>query len=283
MSTAYGGTITVFANQTFGSSTIATSGVGTVPGGMQVLWQNVSVGSLAVWYVQNYTVTATFPYLGEVLVRDWNVVGTGDLDGDGMPDIVWQHAFDGWLAVWFMNGNAVKSTEMLSIERVTDPNWVIRAVGDIDGDGHADLIWQHRKGGWIAAWRMNGTQVVSTILLSIPQIPVEWEVVGAGDLNDDRKADLVFQHRTDGWLAAWYLDGPTVTATQLLSVNRMTDPTWHIRGVGDCDGDGRADLLWQNDTSGSLGVWFLIGTTVVGQSTLSPSRVDLDWRMVGPG
>ena len=107
--------------------------------------------------------------------------------------------------------------------------------------------------------------------------------MGAGDLNADGKADLVFQHRTGGWLTAWYLDGSTVTATQLLSINRMTNPAWHIRGVGDCNGDGRADILWQNDTNGSLGLWLLNGTTVVGTSFLSSTRADLHWRMVGPG
>jgi hypothetical protein len=255
-----------------------------MPTGTQVLWQNTADGSLDAWYVHGATVTSNFPLsIHNVADLDWRVVGTGDLNGDGMPDIVWQHVSGGWLAVWFMSGTVVASTELLSIDRITDGNWVIRAVGDIDGDGHADLIWQHRTDGWIATWLMNGAQVVSTTFLSISQIPVDWEVVGAGDLNGDKKADLVFQHRTGGWLAAWYLTGPTVTWTQLLSVSRMTDPAWHIRGVGDCDGDGRADLLWQNDTSGSLGVWFLTGTTVGDQWTLSSPYRDLNWRMVGPG
>ena len=274
-STAYRGTLTVLANQTFGSNTVALSGVGAVPTGIQVLWQHAPTGSLDSWYVKGATVTAESPpSISQVADLSWHVVGTGDLNGDGTPDIVWQHAFYGWLAVWFMNGSVVTSTELLSIERVTDLDWVICAVGDIDGDGHADLIWQHRTGGWIAAWLMNGAQVVSTTLLSIPRISVDWEVAGAGDLNADGKADLVFQHRTGGWLAAWYLQGPTVTVTELLSVSRTPHPDWHIRGVGDCDGDGHADLLWQNDASGALGVWFLSGTTVVGYGTLSMTHGD---------
>jgi hypothetical protein len=284
LSTGYGGAITVVANQTFGSNTVMTSGVGTLPAGTQMPWQHTTTGALEVWFLQGSVVTTQLPLsIGQVADLNWRVVGTGDLNGDGMPDIVWQHAFDGWLAVWFMNGNVAVSTQLLGIERVADVNWAIRAVGDIDGDGRADLIWQHRTTGWLAAWRMNGAQVVSTAFLSIGQLPVDWQIVGAGDLNGDGKADLVFQHRTEGWLAAWYLDGATVSSTQLLSINRMTDSAWHIRGVGDVNGDGHSDLLWQNDTSGALAVWLMNGTTVLSTSFLSTARADVNWRMVGPG
>jgi hypothetical protein len=183
-----------------------------------------------------------------------------------------------------MNENAVVSTEMLSIDRVADLNWTIRAVGDIDGDGRADLIWQHRTQGWIAAWLMNGSQVVGTNYLSINRVAdTDWEVVGAGDTNGDGDADIVWQHRTQGWLAVWSLNGVQVIGAQLLSVPRMPDPAWHIRGVGDFNGDGRADLLWQNDSNGNLGVWSLNGAAVTGQWLLSSARPDINWRIVGPG
>jgi hypothetical protein len=74
-----------------------------------------------------------------------------------------------------------------------------------------------------------------------------------------------------------------VSSTQLLSINRMTDSAWHIRGVGDVNGDGHSDLLWQNDTSGALAVWLMNGTTVLSTSFLSTARGDVNWRMVGPG
>ncbi len=163
-------------------------------------------------------------------------------------------------------------------------NWTIRAVGDIDGDGRADLIWQHRTGGWIAAWLMSGSQVLSTNYLSINRVAdTDWQIVGAGDTNGDRAADIVWQHRTQGWLAVWYLNGRQVVGTQLLSIPRMTDPAWHIRGVGDCTGDGLADLLWQNDATRGLALWSLNGVTVTGTWNLSSVSVDLNWRIVGPG
>ena len=35
--------------------------------------------------------------------NDWKIAGVGDFNGDGKPDLVWQHK-DGWLALWYMDG-----------------------------------------------------------------------------------------------------------------------------------------------------------------------------------
>jgi hypothetical protein len=284
ITTSYSATITVNGNQTFGSNAIAADGVGTIPAGAQIAWQNLANGSLDVWYVQGSNVKAQLPLsISQVADLNWRVVGSGDVNGDGMLDLVWRHEFDGWLAVWIMKGNAVVSTQLLSIERVADMNWTIRGVGDINGDGRADLIWQHRTEGWLAAWFMSGSQVMSTTFLSINRVAdTNWEIAGAGDTNGDGIAEIIWQHRTEGWLALWSLRGTQVIGTELLSIRQMTDPTWHIRGVGDCGDDGRADLLWQNDT-GALGVWELNGTQVLSARLLSSGRSDLNWRMVGPG
>ena len=132
---------------------------------------------------------------------------------------------------------------------------------------------------------MNGEQVVDTRLLSIGQIPDrDWEIAGVGDVDNDGYADLVWQHQTAGWLGVWGMRGTDVIGTQLLSVDRIDDLNWHIRGVGDVDDDNHADLLWQNDATGELGVWMLNGSQVVNQRGVYTHIVlDLNWRLVGPG
>jgi hypothetical protein len=200
-------------------------------------------------------------------------------------DLVWRHKTEGWVAVWYLVANQVVNTRFLSIDKVANLDWEIRAVADIDGDGKADLIWQHRTQGSLAAWLMDGEQVVATRSLSIGQIgDPNWQIVGAGDVNGDGYADLVWQHQTDGWLAVWYMRGTNVIGTEFLTVNRITDHHWHIRAVGDVDGDSHADIIWQNDATGSLGVWLLNGSSVINQRSLSVDAVsDLNWQIVGPG
>ena len=120
--------------------------------------------------------------------------------------------------------------------------------------------------------------------LSVPRIlDPNWIIVGAGDVNGDGKADLVWQNQATGGLGIWLMDGPTVIAQRNLSTF-VADLNWKIHGVGDVTGDGMADLLWQNEATGALGVWYLNAFTVIGQSLLSvPQLSDLSWNMVGPG
>ncbi len=254
-------------------------------GRADLVWQNRGDGRLATWYLDGSTVRGTALIDLSVADPNWRVVGTGDIDGDGQADLIWQHQTQGWVAAWFLNGTHVVNTIFLSINQVPDLNWQIKGVDDIDGDGKADLIWQHKTEGWVAAWLMDGAQVRSTQFLSINRVPdTDWQIVGAGDVNGDGYADLVWQHKTQGWLAVWFMRGSTVLSTNFLSVNRITDMNWHIHGVGDVDADNFADIIWQNEATGELGVWMLNGATVVNQRGLSIGQIgDLNWQVVGPG
>ena len=255
-------------------------------GKADIIWQNISNGTLATWFIDGVTVVGTeFLSISQVTDLDWRIVGSGDVNGDGYADVVWQHQTQGSLAVWFLRGSQVISTQFLSIDRVADTNWKIRGVGDTNGDGKADLIWQHQTEGWLAVWFMNGTQVLATQFLSVNRVTdTDWQVAAAGDTNGDGKADIIWQHRTAGWLAVWYLNGIQVTDTRFLSIDHRTDPQWIIRGVGDTNGDGKSDVLWQNDTTGGLEVWYLDGFTVSSQGSLSiPRFSDTNWKVAGPG
>src|SRR5262249_61050466 len=61
----------------------------------------------------------------------WHAIGTGDFNGDGMSDILFQNN-DGTPLVWTMNGTSVVST-------ATYPNpgssWVLKDDGPIQGSG----------------------------------------------------------------------------------------------------------------------------------------------------
>lgn len=110
--------------------------------------------------------------------------------------------------------------------------WEVVGVGDMNGDGWLDLVWRHYGNGGLAAWLMRDTSVVQTVRLApASATDTDWRIVGAADVNRDGQTDLVWQHRTDGRLAVWYMDGTTRVHTSLLNPSVVSDLNWRVVGV----------------------------------------------------
>ncbi|MBV8895558.1 MAG: VCBS repeat-containing protein, partial [Acidobacteriaceae bacterium] len=68
----------------------------------------------------------------------------------------------------------------------------------------------------------------------------------------------------DGAPMIWQMNG-----TSIVSQTVLTNPgaSWHAIGIGDFNGDGKADILWQS-SDGTLGVWLMNGTTPTAMTAL---------------
>ena len=209
----------------------------------------------------------------------WRIAGTGDADGDGRQDIYWQHT-SGSVAIWRMNGVAL--VEGMALEATLPAGWRIHAVADLSGDGKPDLVLQHVDGR-LAAWILDGRRIVEGRFLSPTRVHPAWQIVGAGDADRDGSIDLFFQNQTDGLLAVWLMNGTTLVDGKYLTPASVADQGWRVRGVGDLNGDGRPDLLWQHTGSGTLAAWMLDGATLLDGAVFDPpSLSDPRWRVAGP-
>lgn len=237
-------------------------------------------GELLTWHLSGINVidtrALTIPANADLA---WKIAGTGDLNGDGSTDIVWRHT-NGGVAAWLLANNWVIQTGFLSIPSVADVGWRLAGVGDTDGDGRGDLVWQHSDGG-LAIWFMNGMQVTRTSFLSIPRVSdTGWQITAVGDISNDRRADLVWRH-TNGGIATWLLQGTTVVSSQFFSVTTVADPAWRIAAAGKVDAISPPALVWQHDTGG-IAVWYVNGPTVLNTFFLNPPSIfDTKWAIVG--
>jgi hypothetical protein len=195
--------------------------------------------------------------------------------------LFWQHQTLGYLAAWNMNGSGMVSGTALSPSQVSDNDWKIVGTSDFNGDGQADLFWQHQQTRLMAVWLMNGNTFLAPGVLSNNSVSDRnWVVRAIADMNGDGQSDLVWQHETEGWLAVWFMNGLTFIEGRLLSPNRVTDLDWRIAGAGDFNGDGQNDLLWQNNRTGVITIWFMNGTNFAGPGAITPNTVaDTNWKI----
>jgi phosphatidylserine/phosphatidylglycerophosphate/cardiolipin synthase-like enzyme len=257
----------------------------TGDGNADLIWQHASNGSISSWFmVGTQMVGAAMLTPSRVADTNWKIVGTGDVNGDGWPDLFWQHQVTGQISTWFMVGTQMVGASMLSPSQVADTNWKIAAVGDVNGDSKPDLVWQHQTSGLLSVWLMNGPALTRAFMLTPDRVAdLNWKIVGIGDLNADAHPDLVWQHRTTGQVSTWLMNGTKMLEGRLLTPGIVADLDWRIRAVADVNRDGMDDLIWQHRTQGLVSTWLMNGTSLAAGALLTPSRVaDTDWQIVGP-
>jgi hypothetical protein len=228
-------------------------------------------GTPEVWFMDSTGLAMGFAFGLPTPTSGWKIVGVGDFNGDGYPDILWRNSDDGTPAIWFLNG-----TNIVQMTVLPNPgtSWKIVGVGDFNGDGYADILWQATD-ATPSIWLMSGATPLTYATLANPGSG--WKIVGVGDFNGDGKADILWQY-TDGTPGMWLMNGTTPTTYATLT--NPGSSGWKIVGVGDFNGDGRSDILWQY-TDAIPGLWLMNGTSYISQVGLT--NPGAGWKIVGAG
>lgn len=200
--------------------------------------------------------------------RSFTIVGVGDANGDGRADLVWHRASDGLSEVQFLNGTTSAGGGVISNSAFQSTDWQIVAVGDFNGDGKSDLIFNGL--GVYEIQFLDGITPIGGGLINNSAFTLpEWHVVGVGDFNGDGHNDLVFHDVVDNRTEIQFLNGITPAGGGLIDNPALQSPDLQVAGVGDFNGDGHLDLVFHNAATGNTVIQFLNGITPIGGGTLN--------------
>lgn len=171
-------------------------------GWTDVISRNETTGKIRINYFTRGFTVRNFVDIGSVDMS-YQMIGVGDFNGDGSPDILWRRKYDGMTGMWMMRGSTVDHWETLF--NVGDNIWTAVAINDCNADGKADIVFQQSNGQFVIAY-MNGSKIVSTYInnqMTAGELN-NWTIVGSGYFPDNglNRITLIIRNKADkGFLA----------------------------------------------------------------------------------
>jgi fibronectin-binding autotransporter adhesin len=233
-----------------------------------------TTGDIAIWRM-NGGAFASVSVL-QNLPTSWRLVGEGDFNGDGKDDLLWRNN-DGQLVGWFMNNATSYSASSGTLAVGLGNDWMVQDVGDYNGDGIDDILWRSDDGE-VDTWIMNG---LTPTAFGVPGVVgFNWKVQGSGDTDGDGSDDIIWREETTGQVFVWKMNGTTFFAAGTGNVATV-GLDWDIAAIADISGDGKADIVWRNNTNGAVHGWIMNGQTITSAGYIGGA--DLGWHIQGAG
>jgi hypothetical protein len=197
--------------------------------------------------------------------KDWQIVGSGDYNGDGRSDVLLHNASENKLDIFTMVEGATYQSELLPDDFGNAAEVI--ASGDFDGDGMSDILWRDLENGEVDIW---GLTMDSTLgPLEGGESP--WSAIGAGDFDGDKRDDILLREADTDRLAVRL--STTGVRNVIESALNVGTRERQVASIGDYDGDGVTDLIVYDSQTDETQLW-LMEDSMVTASEMLPSPLD---------
>jgi len=189
----------------------------------------------------------------------FRLIGATDFDGNGKSDLAFQNITQGEFGDVRSWNDFQAPNERLF--RQVKQVWDVQAVGDLDGDGRGDLAWRYvvpnsPDTGVSYIWFTNPTGLPT--VRKRGGAPLDWQLLGAADLNNDGALDVVYISPTGAVRVLM-----ATAARTCANYAAGTIPAGFVAtAFADFTGNGRGDILLRNPTNGQISLMSLNATGV---------------------
>jgi Carboxypeptidase regulatory-like domain/Putative Ig domain/FG-GAP-like repeat/Ig-like domain CHU_C associated len=115
----------------------------------------------------------------------------------------------------------------------------------------------------------NNAVTAETITISV--------TFAASDFNGDSHGDILLTDQS-GSLVEWQMNGFTITSGALIGT---PGSAWRVAATGDFNGDGRTDVILQNNTTGEIAEWQMNGNVLVAGAVIA--SLGTNWQVATAG
>jgi hypothetical protein len=207
-------------------------------GTLDVVWHNQNTGAIVVWFMkpgQTWSDDARWIGTSDQSAK-WAIRAVTDVNGDDVPDLVWQSGATGTVGAWTLTRGDDDRTFTPSWKPMWGPataaerEWTVVGASDLSGDGEDDLVLRY-QGQSIAGLRgangywtiRDGAIEAFTFLAGQPDL--NWSIAGTGDADMDDSDDVFWRHATTGEYGYWRMNGDQVQEWRSMGV---VDPRWSL-------------------------------------------------------
>lgn len=247
----------------------------------QLFLQHATTNAVAGWVMGGLNGT-TIQYSPVIYTAapGWRVAAAADFDSNGWSDLVLQNDATGQISIWYLGGAQGMTLLSAPLLYAAVPGWKIVAAGDFDRNSVPDLVFQNSTTGAVSFWYLaaNGASRLSAPV--VYTAASGWHVVGAGDFDRNGVPDLVLNDTASNAISFWYLGGANGSTLLAAPIVRTAAPGWKPVGASDLNGDLTGDLVFQNEATGAISVWYMGGAT--GSTLLSApviANAAANWKM----
>ncbi|MBF0539303.1 MAG: DUF1566 domain-containing protein, partial [Nitrospirae bacterium] len=103
------------------------------------------------------------------------------------------------------------------------------------------------------------------------------------DFNGDGMSDIILRSTSTGAIYIWIMNGNGIATSSSGWVVQGLSSDWQIKGIGDFDSNGKADILLQNINSGDVVIWFMNGANAPSSGSYVTKALPLQWKIIAVG